>query len=149
MEITIIITCLILCAFFSGMEIAFVSSNKIYLEIEKKQDNFLSHILTKLTEKPSQFIATMLIGNNVALVVYSFFMGDLLMQWFVTLGIEFSSFVNLLIQTVLSTLIVLITSEFLPKVFFQIYANSFVKFFAILCLYFSVKSNLEIIFLNK
>ena len=131
MEITIIITCLILCAFFSGMEIAFVSSNKIYLEIEKKQDNFLSHILTKLTEKPSQFIATMLIGNNVALVVYSFFMGDLLMQWFVTLGIEFSSFVNLLIQTALSTLIVLITSEFLPKVFFQIYANSFVKFFAI------------------
>jgi len=131
MDITIIIICLILCAFFSGMEIAFVSSNKIYLEIEKKQDNFLSHILTKLTEKPSQFIATMLIGNNVALVVYSFFMGDLLMQWFVTLGIEFSSFVNLLIQTVLSTLIVLITSEFLPKVFFQIYANSFVKFFAI------------------
>jgi len=131
MEITIIIICLILCAFFSGMEIAFISSNKIYLEIEKKQDNFLSHILTKLTEKPSQFIATMLIGNNVALVVYSFFMGDLLMQWFITLGIEFSSFVNLLIQTVLSTLIVLITSEFLPKVFFQIYANSFVKFFAI------------------
>jgi len=131
MEITIIIICLILCAFFSGMEIAFVSSNKIYLEIEKKQDNFLSQILTKLTEKPSQFIATMLIGNNVALVVYSFFMGDLLMQWFITLGLEFSSFVNLLIQTVLSTLIVLITSEFLPKVFFQIYANSFVKIFAI------------------
>jgi putative hemolysin len=131
MEITIIIICLILCAFFSGMEIAFISSNKIYLEIEKKQDNFLSHILTKLTEKPSQFIATMLIGNNVALVVYSFFMGDLLMQWFLNLGIEFSSFLNLLIQTVLSTLIVLITSEFLPKVFFQIYANSFVKFFAI------------------
>ena len=136
MEITIIITCLILCAFFSGMEIAFVSSNKIYLEIEKKQDNFLSQILTKLTEKPSQFIAAMLIGNNVALVVYSFFMGDLLMKWFVTLGIEFSSFVNLLIQTVLSTLIVLITSEFLPKVFFQIYANSFVKFFAIPAYFF-------------
>jgi putative hemolysin len=136
MEITIIITCLILCAFFSGMEIAFISSNKIYLEIEKKQDNFLSQILSKLTEKPSQFIATMLIGNNVALVVYSFFMGDLLMQWFITLGLEFSSFVNLLIQTVLSTLIVLITSEFLPKVFFQIYANSFVKFFAIPAYFF-------------
>ena len=136
MEITIIITCLILCAFFSGMEIAFISSNKIYLEIEKKQDNFLSQILSKLTEKPSQFIATMLIGNNVALVIYSFFMGDLLMQWFITLGLEFSSFVNLLIQTVLSTLIVLITSEFLPKVFFQIYANSFVKFFAIPAYFF-------------
>jgi len=136
MEITIIIICLILCAFFSGMEIAFITSNKIYLEIEKKQDNFLSQILTKLTEKPSQFIATMLIGFNVAIVVYSFFMGDLLMKWFESLGIEFSSLVNLLLQTVLSTLIVLITSEFLPKVFFQIYANSFVKYFAIPAYFF-------------
>jgi CBS domain containing-hemolysin-like protein len=58
-----------------GMEIAFISSNKIYLEIEKKQDNFLSKILTKLTEKPSKFIAAML-GNNIALVVYGFFMGS-------------------------------------------------------------------------
>ena len=81
MEITIIIVCLILCAFFSGMEIAFISSNKMYLEIEKKQDSFLSNILTKLTEKPSKFIAAMLIGNDIALVVYSFFMGDLLMNW--------------------------------------------------------------------
>ena len=136
MEITIIIICLILCAFFSGMEIAFITSNKIYLEIEKKQDNFLSQILTKLTEKPSQFIATMLIGFNVAIVVYSFFMGDLLMKWFESLGIEFSSLVNLLLQTVLSTFIVLITSEFLPKVFFQIYANSFVKYFAIPAYFF-------------
>ncbi len=136
MEITIIIICLILCAFFSGMEIAFISSNKIYLEIEKKQDNFLSQILSKLTEKPSQFIATMLIGNNVALVVYSFFMGELLMGWFKTIGFEFSSLIDLLIQTILSTLIVLITSEFLPKVFFQIYANSFVKFFAIPAYFF-------------
>jgi CBS domain containing-hemolysin-like protein len=118
------------------MEIAFITSNKIYLEIEKKQDNFLSQILTKLTEKPSQFIATMLIGFNVAIVVYSFFMGDLLMKWFESLGIEFSSLVNLLLQTVISTLIVLITSEFLPKVFFQIYANSFVKFFAIPAYFF-------------
>jgi CBS domain containing-hemolysin-like protein len=54
------------------MEIAFISSNKIYLEIEK-QDNFLSKILTKLTEKPSKFIAAMLIGNNIALVVYGFY----------------------------------------------------------------------------
>jgi Mg2+/Co2+ transporter CorB len=75
MEIGVIILCLILSAFFSGMEIAFISSNKIYLEIEKKQDNFLSKILTKLTEKPSKFIAAMLIGNNIALVVYGFFYG--------------------------------------------------------------------------
>jgi len=72
MEISIIILCLILAALFSGMEIAFVSSNKIYLEIEKKQQNFLSQILTKLTEKPSKFIASMLIGNTIALVVYGF-----------------------------------------------------------------------------
>jgi CBS domain containing-hemolysin-like protein len=78
----------------------------------------------------------MLIGFNVAIVVYSFFMGDLLMKWFESLGIEFSSLVNLLLQTVLSTLIVLITSEFLPKVFFQIYANSFVKYFAIPAYFF-------------
>ena len=131
MEISIIILCLILCAFFSGMEIAFVSSNKIYLEIEKKQNSFLSKILTKLTEKPSQFITTMLIGNNVSLVVYGFFMGDLLTHYIISLGFNFSSFSILLIQTILSTLLVLITSEFLPKVFFQIYANNLIKFFAV------------------
>ncbi|MFV5684788.1 hemolysin family protein [Flavobacterium sp. GB2R13] len=131
MEISIIILCLILCAFFSGMEIAFISSNKIYLEIEKKQDNFVSKILTKLTEKPSKFIAAMLIGNNIALVVYGFFMGELLMNWIDSFGYHFSSLLNLFLQTLLSTLIVLITAEFLPKVFFQIYANTLIKFFAI------------------
>ena len=136
MEIGIIILCLILSAFFSGMEIAFVSSNKIYLEIEKKQDDFISKILTKLTQKPSKFIATMLVGNNIAMVVYGFFMGDLLMRWFVTLGFNFTAFSNLLLQTTISTLIVLMTSEFLPKVFFQIYANSFIKFFALPAYFF-------------
>ena len=131
MEISIIILCLILCAFFSGMEIAFISSNKIYLELEKKQDSFLSRALTKLTEKPSKFIAAMLIGNNIALVVYGFFMGELLMNWLLLFDLHFSDFTSLLIQTVVSTFIVLITAEFLPKVFFQIYANSLIKFFAI------------------
>lgn len=131
MEISIIIVCLILCAFFSGMEIAFISSNKIYLEIEKKQDNYISNILTKLTEKPSKFIAAMLIGNNIALVVYGFFMGDLLMLWIENLGFHLSGFLNLLLQTLISTLVVLVTAEFLPKVFFQIYANSLMKFFAL------------------
>jgi putative hemolysin len=130
MEISIILLCLILCAFFSGMEIAFVSSNKIYLEIEKKQDNYISKILTKLTEKPSMFIVSMLIGNNIALVIYGFFMGDLLMQWFDVLGFHFFGLLNLLIQTLISTFVVLITSEFLPKVFFQIYANTLLRFFA-------------------
>ena len=136
MEIGIIILCLILSAFFSGMEIAFVSSNKIYLEIEKKQDNFISKILTKLTQKPSKFIATMLVGNNISMVIYGFLMGDLLIRWFEALGLHLTSFSNLLLQTVLSTLIVLMTSEFLPKVFFQIYANTFIKFFALPAYFF-------------
>jgi len=136
MEIGIIILCLILSAFFSGMEIAFVSSNKIYLEIEKKQDDFISKILTKLTQKPSKFIATMLVGNNVSMVVYGFFMGELLMRWFINLGFHLTDFSNLLLQTVISTLIVLMTSEFLPKVFFQIYANTFIKFFALPAYFF-------------
>ncbi|MDQ6470355.1 hemolysin family protein [Flavobacterium sp. LHD-80] len=131
MEISIIILCLILAAFFSGMEIAFISSNKIYLEIEKKQDNFLSRILTRLTQNPSKFIAAMLIGNNVALVIYGFYMGDLILQCFVGFGFQFSALTSLLVQTALSTFIVLLTAEFLPKVFFQIYANSLIKFFAV------------------
>ncbi|TDD99238.1 hemolysin family protein [Flavobacterium cellulosilyticum] len=131
MEISIIILCLILSAFFSGMEIAFISSNKIYLEIEKKQDNFISNVLTKLTEKPSKFIASMLIGNNIALVVYGFLMGELLLHWIEVIGFHFSEFLNLIIQTLLSTIIVLITAEFLPKVFFQIYANTLIKVFAL------------------
>ena len=136
MEIGIIILCLILSAFFSGMEIAFVSSNKIYLEIEKKQDDFISKILTKLTQKPSKFIATMLVGNNFSMVVYGFFMGELLVRWFVNLGFHLTDFSNLLLQTIISTLIVLMTSEFLPKVFFQIYANTFIKFFALPAYFF-------------
>ena len=131
MEILVIILCLLLCAFFAGMEIAYISSNKIYLEIEKKQDTFLSRILTKITEKPSKFIATMLVGNNISLVVYGFFMGDLLTRWINSFGYQLSELSNLLLQTILSTLLVLITSEFLPKVFFQIYSNSLMKFFAV------------------
>lgn len=131
MEISIIILSLILCAFFSGMEMAFISSNKIYLELEKKQNTFISRTLAKLIEKPSKFIVAMLVGNNIAFVVYGFFMGELLMKWLLLLDFHFSQAAGLLIQTVISALIVLITAEFLPKVFFQIYANSLIKFFVI------------------
>ena len=136
MEISIIILCLILSAFFSGMEIAFVSSNKIYLEIEKKQDNFLSNILTKLTEKPINFVVTMFIGNTTAMVVYGFYMGDLLMKWFSTLGLLMSEGLTLVLQILISTFVILITAEFLPKVFFQIYANTLIKFFAVPAYFF-------------
>ena len=125
-EILIIIVSLILSAFFSGMEIAYVSSNKIHIEIEKKQNDLIAKVLTKLTEKPSKFIATMLVGNNLALVVYAYYMGGLLQTWvegadfgypwLTNFFVEFS----LLTQTLISTLVVLITAEFLPKVFFQI-----------------------------
>ena len=82
LDIVIIIVTLILSAFFSGMEIAYVSSNKIHIELEKKQEDFLGRILTKLTAKPSKYIATMLIGNNIALVIYGLKMGDVLVRWF-------------------------------------------------------------------
>ena len=130
MEIAIIVICLLLSAFFSGMEIAYVSSNKVYLSIEKKQNNFNAKILSKLIEKPSQFITSMLVGNNVVLVIYGMFSGELLMNWLQSLSFSFTTFTNLLLQTILSTIIILFTAEFLPKVFFQIYANSFVKLFA-------------------
>jgi len=132
-SITIIISMLILSAFFSGMEIAFISSNKVYIAIEKKQNNFLAKVLQKITNRPSKFIATMLIGNNIALVVYGLFMGDLLMQY-----IHLDGFTALFLQTVISTLVILLTAEFLPKVFFQIYANTLVKFFAVPAYFFYV-----------
>jgi len=124
---------LILSAFFSGMEIAYISSNKILIEIEKKQNSFLAGILQKITRRPSKFISTMLVGNNIALVVYGFFMGDLLMSY-----IELDGFTGLLIQTFISTLVILLTAEFLPKVFFQIYANNLLKFFALPVYFFYV-----------
>jgi len=70
LHIIVILISLLLSAFFSGMEIAYVSSNKIHIEIEKKQGGFISNILSRLTKKPSKFIATMLVGNNIALVIY-------------------------------------------------------------------------------
>jgi CBS domain containing-hemolysin-like protein len=138
LDTLIIVLSLIFSAFFSGMEIAFVSSNKIHIEIEKKQRGFLSLLLTKITAKPSKFIATMLIGNNIALVVYGLYMGDVLVAWFSQHLPTDSSLVyylfnelSLLTQTIISTLVILISAEFLPKVFFQIYANSLLKLLAL------------------
>ena len=134
----VIVISILFSAFFSGMEIAFISSNRIHIEIEKRQSGWLSSILVKLTSKPSKFIASMLIGNNLALVIYGFVMGDVLMNWFQSfLPAENALFSYLLkdgaliSQTVLSTLLILITSEFLPKVVFQIYSNQLLKFFAL------------------
>lgn len=129
---------LILSAFFSGMEIAYVSSNKVFLEIQKQKKDVIARVLSVITLKPSKFIATMLIGNNIALVVYGFLMGDLLVGWFASLLPAQNKILNYMLidlslfsQTVISTTVILLTAEFIPKVFFQIYANTFVRFFAI------------------
>jgi len=129
---------LMLSAFFSGMEMAYVSSNKIHIELEKKKGGLIAKVLSKITENPSKFIATMLVGNNVALVVYGLFMGDFIMNWLQgTISEQNEQFnyivdnFGLLIQTILSTLVILVTAEFLPKVFFQIYGNTLLKFFAL------------------
>ena len=128
-----IVMCLLLSAFFSGMEIAFVSSNRIYLEIEKSQSGVTSNVLKTITQNPSQFIATMLLGNNIALVLYGIFMGDRILQLFFpeTFLSGQASLIVIFYQTLISTAIILLTAEFLPKVFFQLYANTFIKIFAL------------------
>lgn len=135
--ILIILVSLILSAFFSGMEIAYVSSNKVHIEIEKRRSGFIARILKSLTAKPSMFIASMIIGNNIVLVIYGFYMGDLLTEWlsnyFQHLAEGFS---GILVKTIISTLVILLTAEFLPKVFFQIYANNLLKFFALPAYFF-------------
>jgi CBS domain containing-hemolysin-like protein len=129
-QITIIIISIFFSAFFSGMEIAFISSNKIYLEIEKKQNGFFSNILKKTTKSPSKFIATMLLGNNIALVVYGLYSGKLILELFFP-NLDSSDsldFIYIFYQVILSTFVILITAEFLPKVLFQIYANILLKY---------------------
>lgn len=129
-SIVIILTTLVLSAFFSGFEIAYVSSNKVHIEILKKQEGLIANILTRLTYRPSKLLATMLVGNNVALVVYGFEMGKVM-----TLLLP-PFFQNVLWHTIISTLIILITAEFMPKVFFQIYANQLLKLFAVPAYFF-------------
>lgn len=129
MEATIIIVCLLLSAFFSGMEIAYVSSNKIYLGVERKQTSFLSRILTKLTEKPARFITSMLVGNSICLVIYGYYMGGVVMGWLAPMKFSLAS--AILLQIIISAFIILLTAEFIPKVFFQVYANKLIKLFAL------------------
>jgi len=135
-EILIIFISVVLSAFFSGMEIAFVSANKLHLELEKKREGFIAEILEKITQKSSKFITTMLVGNNIALVVYTYFMGEFLTK---QLPIDsLNEFTVLLIQTLISTLVILITAEFLPKAIFRIYANEVMRVFAVPAYFFYV-----------
>jgi CBS domain containing-hemolysin-like protein len=133
----IIISCLVLSAFFSGIEIAYVSANRIFLEIEKNQNNLNSKMISKITKHPSKFIISMLVGNNISLVIYGIFMGERIMDLFFQNSIiDDSSLRILLYQTIISTIVILLTAEFLPKVFFQLYSNSLIKFFSIPAAFF-------------
>ena len=128
----IILLCLLFSAFFSGMEIAFVSADKLHIEILKKKGNFSGRILALFTENQSQFLATMLVGNNIALVLYGIFMADLLKPVIIsTMPEVFVSDVSvLIIQSLLSTGLVLLTAEFLPKSLFLINPDFSLRLFA-------------------
>ncbi len=135
-QIVIILLSVLFSAFFSGMEIAFISANKLQIEIEKKNEGIVASILVKLTRKSSKFITTMLVGNNISLVIYSFFMGRFILSF--SVFTQFNVFTELLLQTVISTLVILVTAEFLPKTIFRIYANETLKIFAIPAYFFYV-----------
>lgn len=129
MLITIALISLLFSAFFSGVEIAFISANKLQLELDKSKKIFSSRMISFFSKNESDFITTMLVGNNIALVIYGIVMTQILTP---KLEMIFhSDFVLLLIQTVIATSIVLITAEFLPKAIFRIFPNEILKILSI------------------
>lgn len=133
-SLAIIVISLILSAFFSGMEIAFVASNKLHIELMKKRGELNARLLSPLLKSPSRFIATMLVGNNIALVVYGTEMAQVL-EPFIRSVSSIDSII-LLLQTLISTALVLVTAEFIPKIVFGLNANKFMSLFAIPALLF-------------
>jgi CBS domain containing-hemolysin-like protein len=132
--LVVILLSLSLSGFFSGMEIAFISANKLKIELDLKSESLFSKYLSNVFKSPSRFIATMLVGNNIALVVYGISMSQLLEPYFAKF--ISSSVVLLLIQTVISTLVILVTAEFLPKVIFRIHSNKLLKLLALPLVFF-------------
>lgn len=118
------------------MEIAYISANKFQIELQKKKEGITSKIVGRLTANPSKYITTMLVGNNITLVIYSFFMAEIIVENL--LGFQLNEFSTLIIQTLISTLIILVTGEFLPKAIFRIYANEMFWFFAPLAYFFYI-----------
>lgn len=134
--ISLIIVSILLSAFFSGMEIAFLHANKLQIELDKKNEGFIAIILSKLTNRSSKFLTTMVVGNNLVLVIYSFYMGKFILSY---LSIDDIGFISvLLIQTIISTIIILLLADFLPKLFFRIYADQVLKLFAIPAYFFYI-----------
>lgn len=127
--LTIIFIALVFTAFFSGMEIAFLSSNRLQIELEKKQGFKSSNIISVFIKHPKKYIATMLVGNNIALVVYGIFMAEILTEPIT--HFTHSEFGILIAQTLISTFIILFTAEFLPKTIFLLNSNLFLNIFAV------------------
>jgi CBS domain containing-hemolysin-like protein len=121
-------------AFFSGIEIAFISSNRLKLELDKSSDSFISRTIAIFSRDESNFIASMLIGNNIALVIFSISMTKLL-DPFLNEVIS-SSFLLLFTQTIISTIVILITAEFIPKAIFRINPNYMIKIFSLPLIFF-------------
>ena len=132
MNITYVIIVLItitFSAFFSGMEIAYLSSSKLKIEIERKKNRYLSAIMGVFVKNPAQYISTMLIGNNIALVVYGIFIA-LILEPYIAMFVS-GDWLIMFTQTIISTIIILITGEFTPKILFRINPNRVLRFFAV------------------
>ncbi|HKL03512.1 MAG TPA: hemolysin family protein [Cryomorphaceae bacterium] len=124
-----LILTILFSAFFSGVEIAFVTSNKLKIELENKHGAFSARLLSNFIQKPARFIGTMLVGNNIALVVYGILMAKLCDP--ILEGWGFSEVWILLSQTLISTLIILFAGEFIPKTLFRINSNFILNLFAL------------------
>jgi CBS domain containing-hemolysin-like protein len=131
-----ILLTLLFSAFFSGMEIAFVTSNKLRLQMDMQKENLTSSILSIFYAHPDRFISTILVGNNIALVIYGMEMAVLLEPFLVNL-LPNAALVGLT-QTFVSTVVILITGEFLPKMIFKINSNGWLRFLAVPMLLFYV-----------
>lgn len=130
--IVIIIVTLLLSAFFSGMEIAFTSANRLKLEIDRKQKGVFGFIANIFVKNPGQYITTMLVGNNIVLVVYSLYMTSLIHAlaalWNIPLGTGTGT---VIIETLISTLIIIFVGEFTPKALVKLNPNTYLRIFAV------------------